>query len=193
MLLQRNIVRLPGLYRPHISAAFILSTDNENKTPISFSTTPQRQIFRKTFHFSSYLRRLYLKKRYGIDIVGLNLMKDGVVVDNEFAKLSFTTPAFFFKFERYWAAAMIPLIPAAYFIHSLPMDIALAIAIACHSHWGIAAVVKDYARSSIIGDKAAEFAMAPVTLSSIILFCGLLHFCFLDVGLTNAFELVFSL
>lgn len=54
-------------------------------------------------------------------------------------------------------------------------------------------VVKDYARPYLIGDVAAEIAPRFVTLFSIILFCGLMHFNYMDVGLTRAFEMFFSL
>lgn len=46
-----------------------------------------------------------------------------------------------FKLERYWAAAMVPLLPAAYFIHTPLMDNALAVAIALHVHWGLHGVL----------------------------------------------------
>lgn len=85
--------------------------------------------------FASYLRRVYLEKCKGIKVMDAELYKDGVKIDSETARLSFTTSAFYFKLERYWAAAMFPLVPAAYFIHSTPIDIALTLAIVLHSHW----------------------------------------------------------
>lgn len=46
-----------------------------------------------------------------------------------------------FKIERYFAAAMVPLIPAAYFIHGREMDLCLALALTLHVHWGVWGVV----------------------------------------------------
>jgi hypothetical protein len=43
--------------------------------------------------------------------------------------------ALMFKIERYWAAAMIPLLPVAYFIHTPAMDFTLSFAIVMHTHW----------------------------------------------------------
>lgn len=40
-----------------------------------------------------------------------------------------------FQFERYFAAGMMPLIPAAYFVHGPVMDAALTIALTLHIHW----------------------------------------------------------
>uniref|UniRef100_A0AC34FND8 Succinate dehydrogenase [ubiquinone] cytochrome b small subunit n=1 Tax=Panagrolaimus sp. ES5 TaxID=591445 RepID=A0AC34FND8_9BILA len=43
--------------------------------------------------------------------------------------------ALHFKVERYFAAAMLPLFPAAYFVHGPVMDALLTAAIALHTHW----------------------------------------------------------
>lgn len=40
-----------------------------------------------------------------------------------------------FKIERYWAAGMLPIFPASYFIHGPYMDAALTIALVLHIHW----------------------------------------------------------
>uniref|UniRef100_A0A914CE34 Succinate dehydrogenase [ubiquinone] cytochrome b small subunit n=1 Tax=Acrobeloides nanus TaxID=290746 RepID=A0A914CE34_9BILA len=98
-----------------------------------------------------------------------------------------------FKIERYWAAGMLPIFPAAYFIHGPYMDAALTIALTLHIHWGLFAVMQDYARPILIGESAAKAACASVYVISILLLAGLLHFNYNDVGLTRAFELVFSL
>uniref|UniRef100_A0A7E4VUN3 Succinate dehydrogenase [ubiquinone] cytochrome b small subunit n=1 Tax=Panagrellus redivivus TaxID=6233 RepID=A0A7E4VUN3_PANRE len=98
-----------------------------------------------------------------------------------------------FKLERYFAAAMVPLLPASYFIHGTAMDFVLSTAVALHIHWGIVAVVNDYGRPIVIGEKAAKLAVPFAYVLSILLFAGLLHFNTNDVGLTRAFELVFSL
>ncbi|KAF8361816.1 sdhd-1 [Pristionchus pacificus] len=98
-----------------------------------------------------------------------------------------------FKFERYFAAGMMPLIPAAYFVHGPVMDAALTIALTLHIHWGIQGVIADYARPFVIGDAAAKGARAGAYLITALLLAGLLHFNTNDVGITKAFEMVFSL
>jgi len=98
-----------------------------------------------------------------------------------------------FKLERYFAVAMLPLIPAAYFIHGPAMDYALALALSLHIHWGFKAVVEDYARPIVVGEKFAKIAPKLVYLVSAVLLASLLHFNYNVVGLTKAFELVFAL
>uniref|UniRef100_A0A915A514 Succinate dehydrogenase [ubiquinone] cytochrome b small subunit n=1 Tax=Parascaris univalens TaxID=6257 RepID=A0A915A514_PARUN len=98
-----------------------------------------------------------------------------------------------FKIERYWAAGMIPLFPSAYFIHTPAMDAVLTVAIVLHVHWGIAGIVSDYARPFVMGDYFAKLARASVYIITVLLLVSLLHFNNSDVGLTKAFEMVWSL
>ncbi|XGW09984.1 hypothetical protein V3C99_011898 [Haemonchus contortus] len=98
-----------------------------------------------------------------------------------------------FKIERYFAAAMVPLFPAAYFIHGPVMDAVLTVALTLHIHWGVQGVVQDYARPFVIGDTLAKTARACVYLITAAILAGLLHFNTNDVGLTEAFRLVFAL
>ncbi|KAK0397307.1 hypothetical protein QR680_002077 [Steinernema hermaphroditum] len=98
-----------------------------------------------------------------------------------------------FKVERYWAAAMLPLIPASYFVHGPVMDVALSVALVLHIHWGAAGVIQDYARPFVIGETLAAAARASGYLITLLLIVGLFHFNYNDVGLTRAFEMVFSL
>ncbi|VDM64340.1 unnamed protein product [Angiostrongylus costaricensis] len=98
-----------------------------------------------------------------------------------------------FQLERYFAAGMVPLIPAAYFIHGPVMDALLTVALTLHIHWGVQGVIQDYARPFVIGDVAAKAARAGVYVITATLLAGLLHFNTNDVGITKAFELVFSL
>ncbi|CAB3404132.1 unnamed protein product [Caenorhabditis bovis] len=98
-----------------------------------------------------------------------------------------------FKVERYWAAGMLPIIPASYFIHSPVMDTLLTIALTLHIHWGVEGVLHDYARPFVLGDGLAKIAHMSVYLITGLLLAGLLHFNTNDVGLTKAFEMVFAL
>ncbi|KAI1719730.1 cybS, succinate dehydrogenase cytochrome B small subunit domain-containing protein [Ditylenchus destructor] len=98
-----------------------------------------------------------------------------------------------FKIERYWAVAMFPLFPAAYFIHNPTMDMALTIAIVLHVHWGVTAVIQDYARATVVGESFSKIAPKFNYLISILLLAALLQFNYNDVGLTKAFEMFFRL
>ncbi|KAL7073156.1 hypothetical protein ACQ4LE_007557 [Meloidogyne hapla] len=98
-----------------------------------------------------------------------------------------------FKLERYLAAGMFPLLPAAYFIHGTTMDLLLSAAIVMHSHWGLMSVVQDYARPIVVGERLARISPALVYVTSTILLVGLLHYNLFDIGLTKSFEKVFSL
>ncbi|VIO92877.1 Succinate dehydrogenase, putative [Brugia malayi] len=99
-----------------------------------------------------------------------------------------------FKIEKYFSAAMLPLLPAAYFIHGPVMDTALAVAITLHVHWGLHGVLSDYGRAFVLGTTAAKIVQGPVSyILSICLLAGLLHFNSYDVGITKAFEMVWSL
>ncbi|KAL3994346.1 CybS family protein [Acanthocheilonema viteae] len=99
-----------------------------------------------------------------------------------------------FKIEKYFSAAMLPLLPAAYFVHGPAMDTALAIAITLHVHWGLHGVLSDYGRAYVLGPTAAKIVQGPVSyILSICLLAGLLHFNSNDVGITKAFEMVWSL
>ncbi|KAK6011573.1 CybS [Ostertagia ostertagi] len=58
---------------------------------------------------------------------------------------------------------------------------------------GVQGVVNDYARPFVIGDTLAKTARACVYLITAALLAGLLHFNTNDVGLTEAFRMVFEL
>uniref|UniRef100_A0A915BCI4 Succinate dehydrogenase [ubiquinone] cytochrome b small subunit n=2 Tax=Parascaris univalens TaxID=6257 RepID=A0A915BCI4_PARUN len=98
-----------------------------------------------------------------------------------------------FKIERYFAAAMVPLMPAAYFIHGREMDLCLALALSLHIHWGVWGVVNDYGRPFVLGDTLAAAVRVGAYIFTACLLAGLLYFNEHDVGLTRAFEMVWEL
>uniref|UniRef100_A0A915EAK3 Succinate dehydrogenase [ubiquinone] cytochrome b small subunit n=1 Tax=Ditylenchus dipsaci TaxID=166011 RepID=A0A915EAK3_9BILA len=98
-----------------------------------------------------------------------------------------------FKLERIWTVASFPIFPAAYFFHTPTMDFLLTAAIVLHVHWGFIAVVQDYARAIVVGDKFSVMAPKLVIIVSALLLAVLLNFNYNDVGLTKAFEMVYSL
>lgn len=58
---------------------------------------------------------------------------------------------------------------------------------------GATAVVTDYARAIVVGERFSALAPKLVYVWSAIFLAALLHFEINDVGITRAFELVFSL
>ncbi|ETN85941.1 CybS [Necator americanus] len=93
-----------------------------------------------------------------------------------FSPLYFNHKIYSLKLERYFAAGMVPLIPAAYFIHGPVMDAVLTVALTLHIHWGVQGVIQDYARPFVIGDAAAKAARAGVYLITAALLAGMFSF-----------------
>ena len=98
-----------------------------------------------------------------------------------------------FKLERYWLGAMLPLFPAAYFVHNPVMDYALAVMIGMHVHWGLSGVIADYARPFVIGDVLSKAAKAFGYLFTAVFLSSLFNFNYNDVGITRAFEMIWAL
>lgn len=53
--------------------------------------------------------------------------------------------------------------------------------------------MEDYARPLIVGDKLPGIAVKLVYVLSALMYAGLLYFNFSDVGITKAFEMIWSL
>ncbi|KRX99227.1 putative succinate dehydrogenase [ubiquinone] cytochrome b small subunit, mitochondrial, partial [Trichinella pseudospiralis] len=98
-----------------------------------------------------------------------------------------------FKLERVLAVAMLPLFPAALFIHNGIMDNLLAVAVGLHIHFGLHVVVEDYARPFVIGETLSKLCTKSIYLVSILMIAGMLHFNYTDVGITKAFEMIWAL
>ncbi|KAI6181463.1 Succinate dehydrogenase [ubiquinone] cytochrome b small subunit [Aphelenchoides besseyi] len=99
----------------------------------------------------------------------------------------------YFKFERQVFVATLPLLPLSYFVHGTAMDWLLTAAIVANAHFGAHAVISDYARPLVIGETAARIAYPLSYVVTAFLLAALVSFNYNDVGLTRAFELVFSL
>lgn len=77
--------------------------------------------------------------------------------------------------ERFLSAALIAVIPAAYVIPSTALEYALVVSIVMHSHWGIEALVVDYARPAVVGAALAKIFHLSVYILSIITLGGLMN------------------
>ncbi|KAF7637289.1 hypothetical protein Mgra_00003255 [Meloidogyne graminicola] len=123
-----------------------------------------------------------------VSVRSMNLLPNKSFVSHLNTHAAMGPHALLFKIERYLAAGMVPLLPAAYFIHGTTMDLLLSAAIVMHSHWGMMAVVQDYARPIVVGERLARISPALVYVVSTILLVGLFHYNLFDIGLTKSFE-----
>ncbi|KAI6238422.1 Succinate dehydrogenase [ubiquinone] cytochrome b small subunit [Aphelenchoides fujianensis] len=99
----------------------------------------------------------------------------------------------YFKLERSVFVATLPLLPLSYFVHGTAMDWILTAAIIANAHFGAHAVITDYARPVVIGENWARIGHYATYIVTALLTAALVSFNYNDVGLTRAFELVFSL
>ncbi|CAD5221188.1 unnamed protein product [Bursaphelenchus xylophilus] len=98
-----------------------------------------------------------------------------------------------FKLERQVFIATLPLLPLSYFVHGSAMDWIVTAAIVANCHFGGHAVVTDYARPIVVGEGFAKAAHYLSYVGTALLAIVLVNFNINDVGITRAFELVFSL
>jgi len=127
--------------------------------------------------------------------MGKNMPTTAIMARGASAQISETPPSFarHYYWERVWTLGMFPLFPAALFIHNPIMDYLLATTIALHVHWGMEAVVEDYARPFVIGQTLTKLSHYALYAFSLLMYIGLLHFNYTDVGITKAFEMIWSL
>lgn len=55
------------------------------------------------------------------------------------------------------------------------------------------AVAEDYARPFVIGETLSKISHYAVYIFSLLMYIGLLHFNYSDVGITKGFEMIWSL
>ncbi|KAI5642789.1 cybS, succinate dehydrogenase cytochrome B small subunit domain-containing protein [Phthorimaea operculella] len=89
--------------------------------------------------------------------------------------------------EKSVTALMVPLIPAALMFPNKGLDVAVAILITAHSHWGLEACVVEYCRTIIFGHLLPKLAMLVVYAWSILQLAGLLYLSLNCGGMANAF------
>ncbi|KAI5714110.1 hypothetical protein M8J76_015712 [Diaphorina citri] len=77
--------------------------------------------------------------------------------------------------ERFLSAGLLAVIPAAYLVPSVALEYALVVSIVMHSHWGIEALVVDYARPEVVGVALAKIFHLSVYILSIITLAGLMN------------------
>ncbi|XP_077267961.1 succinate dehydrogenase, subunit D [Temnothorax americanus] len=90
--------------------------------------------------------------------------------------------------ERIVSASFLSLIPAALIFENKFIDILLAAAIVMHTHWGLEAIVLDYARPIVVGTLVPKVAFLMLNLLSAATLAGLLVLIYNGPGLTKVIK-----
>ncbi|TGZ52445.1 Succinate dehydrogenase [ubiquinone] cytochrome b small subunit [Temnothorax longispinosus] len=90
--------------------------------------------------------------------------------------------------ERIVSASFLALIPAALIFENKFIDILLAAAIVMHTHWGLEAIVLDYARPIVVGTLVPKVAFLMLNLLSAATLAGLLVLIYNGPGLTKVIK-----
>uniref|UniRef100_A0A8D8RLM9 Succinate dehydrogenase [ubiquinone] cytochrome b small subunit n=1 Tax=Cacopsylla melanoneura TaxID=428564 RepID=A0A8D8RLM9_9HEMI len=95
--------------------------------------------------------------------------------------------------ERFLSAGLLAVIPAAYLVPSAALEYALVLSIVMHSHWGIEALVVDYARAEVVGAAVAKVSHLAVYILSIITLAGLMNLILNGGGIVDGTKKLWAL
>ncbi|KAM0733043.1 Succinate dehydrogenase [ubiquinone] cytochrome b small subunit, mitochondrial [Formica fusca] len=87
--------------------------------------------------------------------------------------------------ERIVSASFLSLVPAALLFENKFIDIILAAAVVMHTHWGLEAIILDYARPIVVGTVVPKVAFFMLNLLSAATLAGLLVLIYNGPGLTK--------
>ncbi|KYM99322.1 PREDICTED: succinate dehydrogenase [ubiquinone] cytochrome b small subunit, mitochondrial [Cyphomyrmex costatus] len=90
--------------------------------------------------------------------------------------------------ERIVSASFLSLIPAALVLENKYIDILLAGAIVMHTHWGLEAIILDYARPIVVGTLVPKLAFLMLNLLSVATLAGLFVLIYNGPGLTKTIK-----
>jgi len=90
--------------------------------------------------------------------------------------------------ERIVAASLLSLIPAALLFENKLLDILMAVAVVMHTHWGLEAIVLDYARPIVVGTLVPKLAFLMLNLISAATLAGLLVLIYNGPGLAKVIK-----
>ncbi|XP_044263646.1 succinate dehydrogenase [ubiquinone] cytochrome b small subunit, mitochondrial [Tribolium madens] len=85
--------------------------------------------------------------------------------------------------EKALSLSMIALVPAAIAMPNIVFDNLLAVASVIHFHWGLEAVVVDYARPIVVGNILPKLALGLLYLISATTLGGLIYYNINDIGI----------
>ncbi|KAJ8673721.1 hypothetical protein QAD02_004983 [Eretmocerus hayati] len=92
------------------------------------------------------------------------------------------------KLERVVASAFLPLLPLCFMLENPILDSLLAILSVIHVHWGLEAIIVDYARPIVVGPIFPKVCFALLYLTSALTLGGLLVLIFNGPGLTTVIK-----
>ncbi|KAG8188831.1 hypothetical protein JTE90_004644 [Oedothorax gibbosus] len=95
--------------------------------------------------------------------------------------------------ERFLSGSLVGILPLSLAFPTPALDYALALALTLHVHWGVEAIVVDYARPSVVGTAVSKGALAAVYGLSVLTLGGLFYFNYADVGLSQAIRMLWKL
>lgn len=90
--------------------------------------------------------------------------------------------------ERIVSTSLLSLIPAAMLFENKFIDILLAAAVVMHTHWGLEAIILDYARPIVVGTVVPKVAFLMLNLLSVATLAGLLVLIYNGPGLTKVIK-----
>ncbi|XP_012231581.1 succinate dehydrogenase [ubiquinone] cytochrome b small subunit, mitochondrial [Linepithema humile] len=90
--------------------------------------------------------------------------------------------------ERIVTASFLSLIPAALLFESKFVEIVLAAAVVMHTHWGLEAIILDYARPIVVGTLVPKVAFLLLNLVSAATLAGLLVLIYNGPGLAKTIK-----
>ncbi|KAL7298268.1 succinate dehydrogenase [ubiquinone] cytochrome b small subunit, mitochondrial [Trichogramma pretiosum] len=92
------------------------------------------------------------------------------------------------KLERVVSAAFVPLLPLCLILENPILDGALAILSVIHVHWGLEAIIVDYARPIVVGPIVPKVCMAALYALSAVTLAGLLVLIYNGPGISKAIK-----
>uniref|UniRef100_A0A0A1XHK1 Succinate dehydrogenase [ubiquinone] cytochrome b small subunit n=1 Tax=Zeugodacus cucurbitae TaxID=28588 RepID=A0A0A1XHK1_ZEUCU len=95
--------------------------------------------------------------------------------------------------ERLISLALLGVVPAAFIYPSQTLDALLAVSVVLHSHWGVEAIVTDYARPQVVGPILPKVAHGALILLSIATLGGLFYIIQNDVGIANSIKQIWKI
>ncbi|KYN40422.1 Putative succinate dehydrogenase [ubiquinone] cytochrome b small subunit, mitochondrial [Trachymyrmex septentrionalis] len=90
--------------------------------------------------------------------------------------------------EKIVSVSFLPLLPAALLFENKFIDIVLAAAIVIHTHWGLEAIIIDYARPIVVGTLFPKVAFLMLNILSVVTLAGLFVLIYNGPGLTKTIK-----
>ncbi|KAK0095189.1 hypothetical protein PV326_009011 [Microctonus aethiopoides] len=97
------------------------------------------------------------------------------------------------QIERIVSAAFIVLLPACVLLNNAVVDVAFSILTVMHAHWGLEAIILDYARPAVVGPILPKVLFASLYLLSIATLAGLMALVYNGPGVGGSIRKMWSI